>query len=705
MTVAIAPAHATTPEPNVQQLLMRLTGTLNRRRSYASAHPMVVASEQQLHESVISVLVERPVLTIGVMKSDLLIDGVPFVTRSAYARELALRLHRRHVGAITLSVGVPLPQLRELLSWLAIDPAAGEDAGEDRPPVLSTISVTRVAYDQLALGDLDLSIRASTDRLWRSLAEIAGTESAGGDSLSPAGDEGSVDGGDTAADHAAVLSALRDVVSAPAAAQRTAIAFMDLASQGAGASPEWRTRIGEQLFRAFNALGASSFGPIIRSLGERAMQKRFISQVVDVLPVATIANWLQVAAQAQSQQMSHYMLRLMAKLSSVAMQRPSAATEAVFRGAAQDLVKSWGLDDPNPEEHVALLDRIAVQERVRAGAAGAKVPHTTIIESTRLVQMALEIDVCGEDAEAAAEALIVAGAGSELIRWAEADGTTRTATRIIQIACSDLAIRQLLLNEPVDRLQARALLDRLDVSSAETLIDVLEAAEARGTRMIVRQRLADFGAEIMPNLVVRLDHAPWYLVRNILTLLHEIAEAQGDANAGMESMSTLLDHAQVQVRTEAFRLLLLDPRARDAAMLRALHDENERMVVLALQALSDSSDGQADLPLNLVTELMAMVDAGKQNDTVRARMVRTLAQTSSDTVRDWLLGQVVRRSRLLRRLALNEPTQTAAAALQVLQRVYSQDEKVQPVIALAHKHGYDRRWLSRDAAAPSVPGA
>ena len=228
------------------------------------------------------------------------------------------------------------------------------------------------------------------------------------------------------------------------------------------------------------------------------------------------------------------------------------------------------------------------------------------------------------------------------------------------------------------------------------MIDVLEGAEARGTRMIVRQRLSEFGAAITPILIARLDQAPWYLVRNILTLLHEIAVVQTGFAAGMESLARLLDHPQVQVRTEAFRLLMFDARGRDAAIRRALRDESERIVVLALQALTEPQDDRATLSQALVNQLMEMVDAGRQSDTVRARMVRALALTESERVRDWLIGLVVKKSRVLRRTTLAEPTLAAVAATQVLARVYSNDPVAIPIIALARKDGIDRRWQPRE---------
>lgn len=702
MTVAVAPTRPASVDQALQQVLMRFAGALSRRRTYAATHPMVVSAEAQLHESAVSFLVSHPVLTIGVAATELIIDGEPFVTRSAYARELASSLHRRGVGAITLQVGVPQAQLRETLAWLATEPATDAEFADDRPPVLSSIGIARVAYDKLTLADVVSAAQASCDRLWYSLAQIASGESVDGESAANAREttnardteNASPDGSRTTIERDAVLSALRSWGGRTDVARRTAIAIMDLAAHGVAAPPEGRSRIGEQLYHALTALGLSSFGPVIRSLGDRTTQHRFISQMVDVLPVAAVAQWLQVAAQAQDQQLSHHMLRLMSKLSGFAEATTSARADTAFRRAAQDLVKGWALEDSNPEEHVALLDRIAMHERSkRSGKRAASIASP---ESSRLVQMALEIDAPGDDATAAASALVDAGMGLTLLGWAGTTTRARSAAWLTEIATGGAAIRRLLLTEPVDRLEARSLLERLDIGATDTLIDVLEAAEARGTRMIVRQRLSEFGDAIAPNLLARLDTAPWYLVRNILTLLHEISVAHSGATAGMESLACLLDHAQVQVRTETFRLLMLDPSARESTIRHALRDENERVVVLALQAIADPSDGTPTLNATLAAELMAMVEAGTQNDTVRARMVRTMAEVKSDAVRDWLIGLVVRRSPILRRLSLNEPTLIAVAAMQVLQRVYANDVHVEPLLALARKHGYDRRWLSRD---------
>jgi hypothetical protein len=77
--------------------------------------------------------------------------------------------------------------------------------------------------------------------------------------------------------------------------------------------------------------------------------------------------------------------------------------------------------------------------------------------------------------------------------------------------------------------------------------------------------------------------------------------------------------------------------------------------------------------------------------------VRTLAFARTEPVRDWLLSLISRRTKILRRLTLVEPTQTAVSALQVLMRTYPADPRVAPTLTLARRSGQDPRWHVRDA--------
>lgn len=670
----------------LRQLLMQCAGALSRRRAYAATHPMVLAAEQQLFDTVSSLLQSRPQLVLGVAKTDLLIDGEPYITTGSFAHDLAVRLHRRNVGALTFAAGLALPELRDALAWLASEP--GDD--DCPPPQRHALRIALVAYDQLIFGSSEQADEETGSRLWQSLAQFAGES---GFAPSAAGTpDTSAHGDDGLAQH------LRDAMQqSPDIARRTATALQEYATEAASTSGATRRTMGEQLDGALARLGTSSFAPIIRSLGDRSLQHRFVSRMVSAVPAATVVDWIHAAAQSREQQMSHHLIRLMSKLSVYAEANDTPIADSVFRCAAHDLVRNWMLPDPNPEEHVALLDRIALHERSLADAIPFLFDgRAADVESARLVQMALEIDVVGDDALAAADALISSSHCVEILGWVNTTGDTQSARALRAVVVSDAAVRTFLLTEPVDRLEARALLDQLDAASVEALIDVLAASEVRGTRLLVRQRLAEFGATILPTLLARLDAAPWFLVRNILTLLHEIAVDSNGANAALENMVDLMEHSQVQVRIEAFRLLLLDSQAREAAIRRALHDKHERVVILALQALADAGDTAPQLSADVITQLLTMVDTEAHSEPLRAHVVRALALTPDARVREWLVTHATKRSHVLRRLQLATPTPVAIAALNALRRSHESDPTVQRILAMVRESGVERQWKSRE---------
>ncbi len=655
--------------------------------------------------AIADVLRERSTLSLGIARNELIVDGTVWEVKNGVARELANRLHRRGVGAIALEAGVSLDDLRGSLTWLVQEPGSTNDA----PPATGGFHITRTAYDLLVLDDAIRDAQSAIASLWRTLAEVTGIfserheqssrEAALADEYAglplmfddaPSGDHGF--------DTDAILESLRKTIDDPTVARRTAVALLELTNHGIVTTREGRELIGEQMLTLLERLGESSLSPIIKGLSEGAKQRQFVSEVVQVLPVAEAVSWLEAAADASEQQISHQLVRLMSKLATVADDRGDEGTEGAFRDAAREIVSNWSLHDPNPAEHAELLDRIATFERTARGTIARRTDHdASTIESSRLVQMALEMDTVGEDTIAAVEALVSSSASKEMMAWIAAAGELPAALELRATLLSDRVVRQLLLTEPVDRLQARALLDELDVTAADTLLDILGAAASKGTRLLVRQRLAEFGDAITPRLVARLTDGPWYLIRNVLSLLVDMSAAAGEGSDSMGALISLQAHSQVQVRIEALRVLArMNDDTRTAAFARALSDENERVVVMALQELSDSSAERGGLPEPLVRQIMALVDSGAQSEPVRARAIRTLQHTRSDGVRDWLIAIVSRKSPILRQLRLAEPTQPAVSALHVLTKVYADDPAAGGVRAVASKVASDPRWQVRD---------
>jgi uncharacterized membrane protein YgcG len=549
-----------------------------------------------------------------------------------------------------------------------------------------------------------------------------GTGGAGGDGAGDGGGEGSSTGaggaeaddegghGGVAIDDVSLIdSSPADVaqaidrrVGAEGYAKRVAFVLLRVADQVAQAPAAQRAELGERLRRVLTALKTGSLRAIIKSVGVGAQQRRFIASVIDALPVGAIVEWLERAATASGQELSHHLLRIVGKLSSRAYDQSATATrpaaESAFRGAAQELVRGWTLDDPNPVEHVALLDQISAFDQFH---------QSRPLEDTgaaRLVQLALEVDIYGEDAEAATDELIATGHIGELLAWiATAPGTT-AAQAMQERLVSPAAVRSILLRESIDQSAARALLSSLGEAATSVLLDVLRDSGNRTTRRLVYDRLREFGPAIIPMLTARFDGAEWYFVRNLLALLRDIGRGSGD-QSDATVLFPYLDHTHEQVRLEALRLLVAEPLTRDAAVRRVLDDRSVRVIRVALEALSatDSPSSRSTLAPELVQRLVRFIEARVHDPELVARAVRALVgAAATGAMRDRLLGMVSRKTFVLRRLALVDPSPVVIAALEVLSLRYAKDAKVGAVIRLAMRAS-DRQLRDAVRANPHPP--
>jgi hypothetical protein len=702
-----APSVPGTPgEAQVQSFLLRTNVALSRRKTYGGTHPMVASTEAEALAELDRVFATRSSFTLGVAKTSLLLNGQPFTGSVNITKEVAGRLYRRGVGALTFHSGVDLAGLQSLTEWLSLDPIKAIDV---EPPTIAGIITGRLAYDALMLAAADSAAEASLSALWGALAQIAadGTGRQYGFGTSRSADVSAAVGNDDAAFDVMVkeeahvsdiTEALQQLVAQPEFARRTAVALMHLAAQGAQAPPELRARIGQRLHAVIERLGDSSFAPIIKGLGQRAEQQDFMLQVVDVLPVLAISNWLQVAARATEQQLSHHLLRLMTKLSQHASGQRKGLTDANFREAAKDLVEGWVLGDPNPDEHVQLLDRIALIHEQTA-AALARSPEQDaagLTEGSRVVQMALEIGVVGDDALAAADAVIAGGGLTEFLSWLDAAGPSDTSRQLRARTMEPAAIKRVLHEDPVDAVSARMLLQRIDIGMTDTLLDALSTAQCRDARDLIIEKLKSFGEPLRDALIARLDGASWFFARNLLSLIHELLIGQ-KGNDDVGAMLSYVDHVNPQVRVEAVRMLLDIDAVREAVIRRGLLDTDGRVVEVVLlfvnHYLHAPHEGKKrSLSPSVAGHLIRFVDAGKHGDALLVSAMRSAGATGYALVRDWLLARVIQRSRILRRAVLAKPTLLTATALSVLQRNYASDPQVADALALGRSIKGDANW-------------
>ena len=614
--------------------------------------------------------------------------------RGGVATDFAERLRQRGIGTLSLDRSASPESLCAAIAWLAIDSVTTDDAAVRcaEPPPLPGLTIGRIAYGRLALGTEPSAEHTTNAAIWRAIASVALLDEddagGGGGAHDTLGD----------AEPVAVAGAIERRLPHEGYARRVAFVLLRVADQVAHAPPSQRAVLGERLRGVLGALRASSVGTIIKSTGVGADQRRFISQMIDALPVGAIIEWLETAAQANGQDLSHHLLRLLAKLSTrtqVADAPPDAAGS--FRETARDLVRGWALDDPNPTANVSLLDQISrfdgtrvVQELPDSGAG-------------RILQMALEVDEFGEDAQDAAHQLLGEGRTAELLQWAAEAPGRAAAAALHALVVSPAALKATLLREPLDQGVARTLLASLDASAVDALLDVLCDAKGRTTRRLVYDRLREYGPSLAPQLTRRLNGAPWYFVRNLLALMRDTSISDGGASdvAGT-TLFRFLDHQHEQVRVEALRLLVAEPSARDQAIRHALDDASERVVRVAIELVGteEGPERRGALAPELVQRLLRFIEAGEHAEDLRAGAVRALADAAPGiVVRDPLLSIATRRTLVLRRLVLVEARPLVLAALEVLATRYARDARTAPVLTLASRHHDPRiRNTVKDAA-------
>ncbi|MBP6772109.1 MAG: hypothetical protein KA154_03860, partial [Gemmatimonadaceae bacterium] len=316
---------------------------------------------------------------------------------------------------------------------------------------------------------------------------------------------------------------------------------------------------------------------------------------------------------------------------------------------------------------------------VRLGGGPMDDPGTA-----RIVQIALEIDILSDDATEAARQMLEEGRVAELLQWVD-DAPGRTAAAALQeLIVSPEAIRSVLLRDPLDQSVARALLSSLDQRASEVLLDILRDADGRTTRRLVYDRLREYGASLAPQLVRRLDGAPWYFVRNLLALLRDTASTDGETvESPVKTLFKFLNHQHEQVRVEALRLLVADNSARDAAIRHVLDDSSERVIGIAIELITSdvAPNERASLSADLGRRLLSFVQSSGRSEALVARAVRALGEVpATPTIRDALLALTSKKTWLMRRLVLTDTKPTMLAALEVLALRYGTDAQSRAVL-------------------------
>ncbi len=614
----------TTLSRDLADFLIELSIALHKHAMYPEGHPSLAPAAAGLTRRAALLLEDRATISLGVARNQLVIEGVATDPKHPVLRELAGRLHRHHLGAITFRRGVEQEEVADALRTLAIEAErTGQPLGlgdRDRLAAWPHVQLHALTYERLELTDQAGPVGegdARAAQLWVGLARAA---------LATAPD----DTRPTPTEPAVIAQAIDAHSKAEATGYDQVIVgyLLQIAAELKTAGSTEAAALRRRTSRLIRTLKPETLQRLVRMGGDFAQRRQFVSDAADGMAVDAVLDILKAAAESSQEAISHSLVRLLSKLAvhaeaGAAPVRPQA--DAALREQVQRLLAGWTLPDPTPGAYGAALQRMA-----RAAPAGAA-PRTDhhLTEPDRLVAMALEIGTMGPRLHAAVDRVVAEGRLAQLLDALEAGvaDTAAAATVRARIATA-AAVQQIVARESIDFKLLERLVPLVGAAAAPPLLDALAAAESRGARRGLLAQLAKMGAEIAPLVIARLDDSRWYVTRNLLALLEEL----GPPPPGF-SAAPYMQHADARVRWQAVKLQLKLPGGRDEALVAGLRDQDPRTLRLALSlavALQASPDAAVPLLVNRATDRTL---AGDQ----RALAVRCLGYTKAPAALETLL--------------------------------------------------------------------
>jgi hypothetical protein len=363
-----------------------------------------------------------------------------------------------------------------------------------------------------------------------------------------------------------------------------------IADEMSGRQGAWEPRVLERVSRLVTSLKPETLRRVLEAGADHSERRRFALTASEVLAVDAVIEVVEAAAATTGQTISHQLIRLLHKFAHHAEQgaeRGRAEAESMLRRNVAQLITDWNLADPNPGAYTAVLDGM-----VRQSPDGA-----ALLEEDRLdcepgivLQIALETDCGGPRVYAALDALVGAQRIPEavgVLREAPPAGAA-TANALWRHVATPTRLRLELSAPRLDFSTIDSLAAHLGPLAVDPLLDVLEQATDRSARARTLRLLVTLGPAVAPVAAVRLKNAPWFVQRNLLTLIRMLKVWP----AGFSAV-TYARHSEVRLRREAYKLLLEFPEHRASAIMHGLDDDDPEIVTLVLRAAVDACPAEA----------------------------------------------------------------------------------------------------------------
>ncbi|PYP28907.1 MAG: hypothetical protein DMD55_03490 [Gemmatimonadetes bacterium] len=558
---------------DLADFLIELSIALHKHAMYPEGHPSLAPAAAGVTRRAALLLENRSTLSLGVARRQLVIEGIATDPKHPVLGELAERLHRHHLGAVTFRKGVEPAEVADVLKTLAVDAErAGQPLGLGNPERLRAwphVQLHSLTYERLELvGEGAPAEGARAAQLWVGLARAALA-------LQPEDDQ-------PMATEPTVIAQAIDAHERGATAYDQVIVgyLLQIAEELKTAGSAEAMALRRRMSHLVRSLKPQTLRRLVEMGGDFVQRRKFVLDATAGMAVDAVLEILKAAADTSQQTISHSLVRLLSKLAAHADGgSPEIREEAdiALREQVQELLRGWTLSDPNPGVYGTALERMARANPLFIAPAEGGYPA----EPDRVVAMALEVDVVGPRTLPAVDRVVHEGRLPQLLdALAELPATSAAAAQVWERIATAEVIGRVVATEPVDFKVLDRLVPRVGSSAAAPLLDALAAAESRGTRRGLLAQLARMGGGIGPIVVARLEDPRWYVTRNMLGLLDELPALPEGFSPARYTL-----HADARVRWQAVKLQLKLPAERDAALVTALRDHEPRIMRLALGLL------------------------------------------------------------------------------------------------------------------------
>src|SRR6266566_19529 len=476
--------------------LIELSIALHKHAMYPEGHPSLAPAAAGVTRRAEHLFEERVTLALGVARQQLVIEGVATDPKNPLLSELAGRLHRHHLGAVTFHRGLRVTEVVDVLKTLAAEAErTGQPLGLGVPEQLRAwdhVHLHPVTYERLELLQEDDQAGALDDKgakerglraaqLWVGLARAALTA----DALA------SDDGPPPATEPSMIAKAIDEHPKSAAYDQVIVGYLLQIADELKHTGGAEAAALRRRTSKLVGALQPGTLRRLIEMGGDNAQRTKFAIDATHGLAVDAVLEIVRAMADASHKTVSDPLVRMLSKLAQHAEQGTGAArpqADEALREQVHDLLTGWTLDDPNPDPYARALQRKAGTDLRRTWAAA---DANNDAEPVRLLQTGLEVGVLGPGAWRAVGRLIEGDRVAALVDVLEhAPPGGADVAQVWERVTTPEMVRRLTVRDPPDFGTLDRLLPRLQLRAFETLLDILAASQSRTTRRGLLDRLA-----------------------------------------------------------------------------------------------------------------------------------------------------------------------------------------------------------------------